>query len=269
MQDIRDIVFRNISKNIYRAVLISERDGILSGVNEAVSIAEELGIEWKSDYKDGDKLYTNKIFAELTGTPKQIAMAEERIIGTLSKTSGIATAAKRAVMLADGKARIVSGSWKKMPPCMKDMVRLAITSGGAAFRICEPPMLYMDKNFVAMCGSVKSALDAASGISETTKVIQIRGLNASIEQETAQALEGGAGILMVDTGKLEDVASCMKELERLDSRDKVSIAFAGNVRLEDIPSLAERGIDILCIGKEIVDAPLLDMKLNVVGEVKK
>ena len=33
----------------------------------------------------------------------------------------------------------------------------------------------------------------------------------------------------------------------------------------DIPELSERA-DILCIGKEIVDAPLLDWKLDVMGE---
>jgi len=38
------------------------------------------------------------------------------------------------------------------------------------------------------------------------------------------------------------------------------------VHLKDIPSLASQGADVLCIGKEIVDAPLLDLKLDVVGE---
>ncbi|UQT50137.1 hypothetical protein M5E87_11615 [Flavonifractor plautii] len=38
-----------------------------------------------------------------------------------------------------------------------------------------------------------------------------------------------------------------------------------NVKLTDIPELSERA-DILCIGKEIVDAPLLDWKLDVMRE---
>ena len=43
------------------------------------------------------------------------------------------------------------------------------------------------------------------------------------------------------------------------------VRTAGNVKLTDIPELSERA-DILCIGKEIVDAPLLDWKLDVMGE---
>ena len=47
--------------------------------------------------------------------------------------------------------------------------------------------------------------------------------------------------------------------------ERIKVAFAGNVKLTDIPELSRRA-DILCIGKEIVDAPLLDWKLDVLGE---
>ena len=47
------------------------------------------------------------------------------------------------------------------------------------------------------------------------------------------------------------------------------MAFAGGVKIADIPDLAARGMDLLCIGKEIVDAGLLDMKLDVVEEYRE
>ena len=149
---------------------------------------------------------------------------------------------------------------------MKQIVREAITTGGASFRICEIPMLYMDKNFVAMFGSVAETMKAAAGISGVTKVIQIRGERASIEEETVQALAGGADILMVDTGKIADFDACSEKLRAMRARQNVRVAFAGNVTIDDIPAMAARGVDILCIGKQIVDAPLLDMKFNVIGE---
>ena len=81
-----------------------------------------------------------------------------------------------------------------------------------------------------------------------------------------QALAGGAGILMVDTGELEDVRRCVSALKSTGRQNGVQVAFAGNVHLTDIPNLAEQGIDILFIGKEIVDAKLLDLKLDVLQE---
>lgn len=269
MQDIRDSLFKPLAGRLFRAVLLTERAGVLAGTGEAKRAAAELGLNWETELPEGSPLDAGQVFATLTGTPKQLAEAEERIIGTLSKPSGIATAAARAVALADGQIEIVSGSWKKMPPCMKQIVRGAITTGGASFRICEPPMLYMDKNFVAMFGSVAKTLKAAAGIHDVTKIIQIRGERASIAQETEAALAGGADILMVDTGEIADFSACTQRLNELHAREKVRVAFAGNVKIGDIPAMAARGVDILCIGKEIVDAPLLDMKLNVIGEVKK
>ena len=71
---------------------------------------------------------------------------------------------------------------------------------------------------------------------------------------------------MVDTGELEDVRRCVSALKSTGRQNGVQVAFAGNVHLTDIPNLAEQGIDILCIGKEIVDAKLLDLKLDVLQE---
>lgn len=268
MTDIRDTLFSTISKHKYRAVLTPERDGILSGVEDAIKEAKELGVILESSYKEGDALQVGIPFISLLAFPKEMAEAEEKIIGTLAKTSGIATAARRAVEAADGKIEIISGSWKKMPPCLKSQVRRAILTGGAQFRICEPPMLYIDKNFVRMLGSVAKALKAAETIKSTTKIVQIRGELTSIAEETQQAIEGNANILMVDTGHIEDVKECNRELELLGCRKKVKVAFAGNVHIADIPAMIKLGIDKLCIGKDIVDASLVDMKLDVVEEIK-
>ena len=264
--DVRDLLFQGMESRKFRAVLTAERSGVLSGVEAARARAKALGIALELCRAEGEELSHGERFGNFLASPKQIAMAEEQIIGTLAKFSGIATAARTAVQLADGRVRIVSGSWKKMPPEIKDMVRTATASGGAAFRICQPPMAYLDKNFIRMFGSIPAALEACQRLPGFTRVVQIRGITAGIEEETIQAVDGGAAILMVDTGELTDLDRCLTTLDRLGRRKPAEVAFAGNVRLTDIPELAGRGIDILCIGKEIVDAKLLDMKLDVLGE---
>ncbi|MEN6313681.1 MAG: quinolinate phosphoribosyl transferase [Clostridiaceae bacterium] len=267
MEDIRDIIFRDIIDREFRALLIPEREGCLSGVSEAEKQAEEIGIKLTLFAKEGESVTEGTPVGELTATPKKIALSEEKIIGTLSKFSGIATAARRAVALANGKIHIVSGSWKKMPPSIKDGVRRAIVSGGASFRICDTPMIYLDKNYISMLGSIPLALAAVKDYTGYTRVIQIKGRQLSIEKETVQALENGCGILMVDTGRLDDLVCCSEIVKKLGKRNDVKIAFAGGVKLDKIKELAAYDIDILCIGKEIVDAPLLDIKLDVQATV--
>ena len=266
MTDIRDTIFAKIAQKKYHAVLTAERPGILSGVDAALLKAAELGIQLELFKKEGDPVSQGEYIGNVHAYPKQIALAEECLMGTLAKASGIATAAKTAVQLADGKVEIVSGSWKKMPPQIKDLVRSAITAGGASFRITAPPMIYLDKNFIRMLGSISEALSACTSFPDHTKAVQIRGRDHSIEEETGQAIAGGARILMVDTGNRADLARCLQKINELHARNDVKLAFAGNVKCRDIPELARLGADILCIGKEIVDAPLLDLKLDVIME---
>ena len=128
MEDIRDILFENIASKRFRAVLTAERSGVLSGVDEAYASAKKLGIDLELCKGEGAEISHGERFGNFLGTPKQIAMAEECLIGTLAKASGIATAARTAVQLADGRMQIVSGSWKKMPPEIKGTSALIRTT---------------------------------------------------------------------------------------------------------------------------------------------
>lgn len=265
MEDIRDVIFRDIIDKEFRAVLTPERDGCLSGVSEAEKLAEEIGVKLTFFSKEGDNISKGVPIGEVIATPKKIAMSEEKIIGALAKFSGIATAARKAVDLAKGRIRIVSGSWKKMPPAIKDGVRRAIVSGGASFRITDKPMIYLDKNYISMLVSIPAALATVKDYTDFVKVIQIKGKQLPVEEETAQALENGCGILMVDTGNLDDLVRCSETAKKLGKRGEVQIAFAGGIKLDKIDELAGYDIDIVCIGKEIVDAPLLDIRLDVLA----
>jgi nicotinate-nucleotide pyrophosphorylase (carboxylating) len=267
MKDIRDDIFKEIFDKKFKATLTVEANGTISGCSYAIEEAKDIGIELKLNFSDGDKVFKGDIIGEVVAEPKKIAIAEERIIGTLAKYSGIATAAKKAVDESNGKVKIVAGSWKKMPPQMKDGVRYAVSCGGASFRITDGPMIYMDKNFIKMLGSITNALEAVREKKDFVKVIQIKGKDFSVEEEALMALENGCGILMVDTGEIDDLKRSIEKVNQLGLRSKVEIAFAGNVKIDDIKNYIDMDIDILCIGKEIVDAQLLDIKLDVIGRI--
>ena len=267
-QDIRDTIFASISDRRYTAHILAERAGVLAGTARLGDQLASLGITAEILGKDGEAIAAGATVAKLTGTPKQIAMAEEVAIGLLAKPSGIATAARRAVELAGPGLRIVSGAWKKMPPEIKWVVREAVAAGGAAFRIVDAPFLYLDKNFVRMLGGVEATLKAVADQDNKLKCIQIKGRTAPVADEAIVAARCGADILMIDTGELADVAAAGAALAAAGLRDKVRLAFAKGIRLEDIPALRGQGIDILDIGASIVDAPLLDMKLDVSEEAE-
>lgn len=263
MPDVRDIIFNTISDRVVLAAVKAEENGIFAGSNAALSIAQEIGLSVHSVLPDGSPLTEGTEIIRFNGNPKQIAVAEEKMIGAMAKPSGIASAAKLFIDASKGRAKIVSGSWKKMPSAVKDMVRDAVTVGGAGFRITDDPFLYLDKNFVKMFGGVVKTLSAVSDMSGYTKVIQITGAFAPIAGEAKQAIAHGAQIIFVDTGKSDDVDVVANDLRHHGLRDSVKIAFAGNVKLGDMEKLCSMDLDIIGVGRQIVDAPLLDMHLEV------
>ncbi len=264
-QDIRDTIFASISTKLYTACILTERAGVVAGTVHLDARLKELGVKTDIRVADGEKIEAGVVVAQLTGTPKGLAMAEEIAIGMLAKPSGIATAARRAVELSGPDIKIVSGAWKKMPPEIKWLVREAVVAGKASFRIADPPFLYLDKNFIRMLGGIEETLAAVASIPDTLKVIQIKGEYGDIAGEAITAAHGGAGIIMVDTGSLDDLETVQSALTATRLRQKVRLAFAKGIKIEDIPSLKGKGIDILDIGMSIIDAPLLDMKMDVTG----
>ncbi|MBZ4654792.1 MAG: putative nicotinate-nucleotide pyrophosphorylase [Peptococcaceae bacterium] len=263
-QDLRDDIFLSVMHKKVRANITVEDSGIVCGMKFAAEKLESLGAVIHQMVNDGTPVEKGDVILSFTGDPKTIAIAEDLVMGYIAKPSGIARAARKAVDLAQGKVEIVSGAWKKMPCDIKHLVRHGIMTGGSVGRIVQGPFIYLDKNYVRIFGSVKATLEAVRGMEDYAKVIQLRGEIEDITTEAKAAVEGGASVLMVDTGSLDDLAAVSEIVKRMGVRHKVKIAFAGAIKINDIPKLLEYDVDILDIGTQIIDAPLLDLKMDVV-----
>lgn len=264
--DIRDRIFKKIADKRFRGELLAEHEGVLSGVDEVLRMAEILEIPLVLNYEEGCLIKAGDTIGTVLASPKEITIAEEQFIGMLAKASGIATAAHKAVVAAEGRVRVVSGAVKKMPVQIKRLIRRAVSSGGVDIRISNKKMLYLDKNYIKMFGSVSAALTAVAPMRDYTTVVQVRGEIFPIEEEVRQAIQGEAGIIMLDTGSRKDLERCQRQMYEMGCRERLQLAYAGGICLEDVPELSRLDVDILCIGKEIIDAGLLDMKFNVLGE---
>ena len=267
--DLRDLLFARLGNRRFSALVTTEGDGIIAGSSYTEQKLRDHGVSIEYLLPEGTHVSKGDLVARISGAAKQITMAEEYIIGDMAKVSGIATAAAKAVGLAGPSCRVASGSWKKMPQEIKAAVRQAILIGGASPRLLDVPFVYLDKNYVRIFGGVSQALAAAYALPDHLRVIQLKGETGSLEAETREAIAGGADVIMVDTGCFDDVAEVSRVLTELGRRKKIKVAFAKDLRFADIPKCIEFGIDLLCIGKEIIDAPLMDMKLDIVSEKER
>ena len=88
MRDIRDDLFRSIYGRRFRAALTAEHAGVLAGTEAAKAQADELGIELELCKADGEELMHGERIGTLVAAAKQVALAEERMIGALAKARG-------------------------------------------------------------------------------------------------------------------------------------------------------------------------------------
>jgi nicotinate-nucleotide pyrophosphorylase (carboxylating) len=98
--------------------------------------------------------------------------------------------------------------------------------------------------------------------------VQLIGEEAPFHEEAKRAVELGATTVFVDTGVPADIKPVAEALESMGERERIMVAFAGGVREGDLDELIRLGADALCIGRSIVDAPLLDMRLTVRGQTR-
>ncbi|UCE53333.1 MAG: hypothetical protein JSV31_29470 [Desulfobacterales bacterium] len=268
MQDLRDDIFKGVMTRSVTADIIAEDAGVIAGIQAAKDKARSLGLNIIRMVQEGQTVKRGEVIAKVSGNPKQIAITEDQLIGLVAKPSGIATATRNCVDRAGPDIQIVCGAWKKMPVVLKQTIRDAIVTGGGYFRISRDPFIYLDKNYIRMLGGIKSSLQAVAHFTGFKKVVQIKGRQKDIALEACEAAELNADIIYVDSGQPEDLRELTDLLNRKGLRDRVEIAFGGSVKIEDIDRFKDLPVDILEIGRQIVDAPLLDLKLEVV-EIKE
>jgi nicotinate-nucleotide pyrophosphorylase (carboxylating) len=262
-EDTRELILRQVERFQFQSRITVQANGILSGMQMLQEACGVLGINVTTYKENGDEVRAEDVLALLKGNARQMALGEEELIGWIGKSSGIATAAWKAKMIAGNHLKVVSGAWKKMPPSMKELVRQAIMDGGIHYRISDRPFIYLDKNYVTMLGGVKKAISAVKDLKHFTLTIQLKSEGQKLLREATLAAQMGAHIIMIDTGRREDIDRVDLILRERQLRHGVKIAFGGDIRIEELNDLRRTAVDIVDIGKAIVDAPVLDMRMDV------
>jgi nicotinate-nucleotide pyrophosphorylase (carboxylating) len=262
--DIREEILRHVQGKHITACILADDEGIVAGIHSAKKEADKLGLSLLMALNDGDHVRKGDEVIRFSGSPKQVVMAEDVLIGLLAKPSGIATSARKFVEATGGRPRVVCGAWKKMPPSLKDMIREAVVAGGAGYRMEPGPFVYLDKNYVALLGGIAKCLAALAHLNNSSKVVQVKGRYGNVASEACEVAESGANVVFIDTGRPDDVRAAVERLLQRGLRNRVKLAFGGGVKIESIDELKTLDIDILDIGRQIVDAPILDMRLEIV-----
>jgi nicotinate-nucleotide pyrophosphorylase (carboxylating) len=246
---------------LYRAVVEACEPGIIAGT-AFVDPGASLGSNgsWQLMVADGDPVVAGQPIIELIGEATRLGVAEDYVLGPLGFASGIATRAQTFRDAAPKGLSIACGGWKKLPVALKPLLRAGLAVSGILPRLVDGDFVYVGKNAVIMLGGVDQAIKAGVAIDHGPVAVQVKSV-----AEAVSAVRTGAGIIMVDTADLADLADVHAELERLGLRQTVRLAFGGGVRLQDLEPAANAGADAVDVGRAILDAPLLDLRMRVLS----
>lgn len=214
---------------------------------------------WRILAREGELVSAGQVLIEVEGTASELAVAEDYVLGPLGFASGIATRARIFRQACPSGLHIACGGWKKLPVALKPLLRAGLAVADVLPRLVEGDFIYVNKNAVRLLGNVTDAIAAGRALGNGPVAVQVRSVDEGLFSARA-----GAGIIMVDTAQLQDLADVHNALTAAGLRQDVVLAFGGGVKLEDLPAAYAAGAQAVDVGRAILDAPLLDLRMEVV-----
>lgn len=213
---------------------------------------------WRIIASEGDWVAAGDPLIEITGTASQIGAAEDYVVGHLGFAGGVAIRCSEIRAACPPGLALVCGGWKKLPAALKPALRAGLAVAGVRPRLLDGDFVYVPKNTVALFGGLERAVSAAVRASHGPVAVQVADVAG-----TWAAIRAGATAVMVDTGRIDDLAAVDQSLRHAGVRRDITVAFGGGVAPEALAHLRTAGADVVDIGRAVLNAPLWDLRVEV------
>lgn len=243
-----------------KARLIAKGAGVLAGLPIIELVFKELKapVELTLYKKDGDRVYSGELIAEIAGTTRALLTGERTLLNFIQQLSGVATiTASYAEALSLGATRVLDT--RKTLPGFRALQKYAVLAGGGInHRMGLFDMVLVKDNHIAACGGVLEAL-------AVVKKNNTAGLRVEIEVENLddlnRLLHQGVDVIMLDNMDNETMAQAV-EIVR-ESGDPVKLEASGNMDLERLHEIAKIGLDYISVGALTHSVKALDISMRI------
>lgn len=235
--------------------LICKEEGIIAGLKVFERVFKILGdIEITFFKNDGDKIYPGNKIALIKGNTRLILQGERVALNLLQRMSGIATLTNKYVKeIEHTNAKLLDT--RKTTPNLKILEKYAVKIGGGhnhRFNLSDGIML--KDNHIAAAGSIANAVKLCRKHSSFVRKIEVETETLDMVKE---ALEAKVDIIMLDNMTLDIAKEAINMI-----RNKAIIEFSGNVKLKNIKSIAEIGVDYISVGALTHSVKNLDLSMK-------
>jgi len=237
--------------------VVPRKAGVLAGRLCAAVTFEQIDpaivVEWHAD--DGDDLSAGAAIATATGPLPSILTAERTALNFLGHLSGIATLTRRFVEAA-APAKV----WdtRKTTPGLRALEKAAVRAGGGVnHRGNLTDWVLLKDNHIALFGITEAVRRARVMWPARTVEVECDTID-----QLQEAIEAGADLAMLDNMSPDDVRKCVALAER-----RILLEVSGGITIENVRGYGDTGVDLISTGSITNSAPVLDIGLDVRGQV--
>jgi len=231
---------------------------VIAGIDVAGTVFNRYVPECKVELlvEDGARAVKGQILARITGPARGLLSAERTALNILQHLSGIATLTATYVEKIAGTKAILLDT-RKTTPGLRILEKHAAQVGGAKnHRLSLADGLMIKDNHIAVCGSIKAAVERAKKLIPVLTKIEVE---ADRLDQVAEALESGADMILLDNMSNE----MLREAVAM-AGGRVPLEASGGVNLDTIRGIAETGVDFISVGRITQSAPAVDIGLDEV-----
>jgi nicotinate-nucleotide pyrophosphorylase (carboxylating) len=244
------------------AAVSAKEAGTVAGVEEAVVLAESLGLKVMVGVADGDEVRKAQVLLKVSGDARAILSVERTLLNLVSRMSGIATATRRLtekLRKAHTKAKIAAT--RKSAPGLLYFDKKAVSIGGGdPHRLNLSDMILVKDNHIALAGSVENAVKNARQNSSFSKKIEVEVARVA---DVLKTVKTGADIIMFDNFSPKQIEEAIELLKEAGFFGKILLEASGEITEDNLLEYAALPVDIISMGRLTHSTKALNVSLEI------
>ncbi len=248
------------------AEVIAKAEGVVAGVEEAVVLAEALGIDVTDEVEDGEEVKKGQVLLKLFGDARTVLSVERTMLNLLSRMSGIATVTRRyseKLKKAKLKSR-VAATRKSAPGLLYFDKKAVVVGGGDAHRLHLDDMILIKDNHIVLALGLDKAVKAAKQNASFSKKIEVE---VTEPEDALKAAELGVDVVLLDNFSPDQIKEAVALLKKAEYFGKVLLEASGGITGENLMDYAAAGVDLVSLGELTHSVKALDVSLEIVSNV--
>lgn len=234
-----------IPERTCRAVIRSEQEGIIAGIEEVSALFMYFGIIVEPGKQDGDAVVPHDIVLSLAGNAKGILLVERTALNIIGRMSGIATQTRNIVYrVSSVNSRCRIASTRKTSPGFRALDKKAVQLGGGdPHRMSLSDGILIKDNHLILV-PLTDAIRAAKAQSAYRKV----EVEVETPQDALTAAKEGADIILLDNMAPSRVRETLAGLKRAGLRDRIIIELSGGIDETTLSEYVGLDVDVISMG---------------------